>query len=71
MKSLCHSGNDLCQGSAHDTIVQLLVKIGKYEQGEVLNTVTKYLVREKNIQTKNIYTKNKTHIIVNLYTLKV
>ena len=32
------------------------MKIGKYEQGEVLNTVTKHLVREKNIQTKNIYT---------------
>ena len=46
-------------------VPQIIVKIGKSEQGEVLNTVTKYLVREKNIQTKNIYTKNKSDIIVN------
>ena len=41
-------------------VPKIVVKISKYEQGEVLNTVKKYLVREKNIQTKNIYTKNKS-----------
>ena len=46
-------------------VPKIVVNIGKYDQGEVLNTVTKYLVKEKNIQTKNVYTKNKSDIIVN------
>ena len=36
----------------------------------MLNAVTKYLVREKNIQTKNIYIKNKSDIIVNCMNIE-
>lgn len=46
-------------------IPKIVVKIGKYEQGEVLNTITKYLVKDKNIQTKNVYNQNKSDIIIN------
>ena len=51
-------------------VPKIVVKFGKYEQGEVLNIVTKYLVREKNIQTKNIYTNNKSDIIVNCMNIE-
>ena len=51
-------------------VPKIVVNISKYEQGEVLNTVTKYLVREENIQTKNIYTKNKSDIIVNCMNIE-
>ena len=51
-------------------VPKIVVNIGKYEQGEVLNTVSKYLVREKNIQTKNIYTKNKSDITVNCMNIE-
>ena len=51
-------------------VPKIVVNIGKYDQGEVLNTVTKYLVKEKNIQTKNVYTKNKSDIIVNCMNIE-
>ena len=51
-------------------IPKIVVNIGKYDQEEVLNTITKYLVREKNIQTKNVHTKNKSDIIVDCMNIE-
>ena len=51
-------------------IPKIVVKIGKYKHGDVLNTVTKYLVKEKDIQTKTVYTKNKSDIIINCMNIE-
>ena len=51
-------------------VPKIIVRIGKYEQSEVLKVVTKHLVEKKNIQTKNIYTKNKSDIIVNYMNIE-
>lgn len=49
-------------------IPKIIIKTKGNEQTEVKNAIAKQIMKEKNIQTKNVYIKNKNEIVVNCMT---